>query len=480
MQKRLLGLLSIFFILTATAAGLVLVRQSQNLSEKAVAPTCNKNTHGSCGPTAGCDAGKKCVCSGGNDCSCESDLSCSVCTQCVNKKCVGWDPNGQKPPDSVCKCEKCVNKKCVAWDPRAPSPSNWKPTGDKQCGGGGGGGGGDGDEDEATPTPAPKCNNTNVNPAKLSPGSAGTLKIFGTTFRGGSVTYRFALKLNSTTCSKTEADKVIEAKFTEGEVTEVDTELALTASDKVCLFITYKVGTQERTARGWIAPNAENKCTKNNSSPKDLTPVIEAAGNPFAKQCWEIDMEECKFNSMGLAFTVGEGGAGPSPSPSGTPDPNVTGLKVRFQGITQKRADQKVSVSFGTTWSETDLNISNDESGVYTIPVSGVPTGTYNVRVKGHSHLQKLFSNLVYNGVGANLSTSESLQMRAGDVTDDNTITIEDIAQVSSFYTDFSVTVDGGNSKMVASDINKDQIISIQDLALIAINWSDLTIKGDQ
>ena len=487
MQKRLLGLLSIFFILTATASGLVLVRQSQNISEKAApAKLCDRNGFGKCGNNGGCGTEEECVCIG-NDCKCKRTDKCSIlCEQCINQKCVAWNPNAPKPPDSVCKCEKCANKKCVAWDPRAPNPSDWKPTGDTQCqdGGGGGGGGGGNATPTPTPTPAPKCNGTNPNPAKLSPNGEGTLKIFGTTFRGGSINYKFSLKKNSTTCSPTEADKVVEAQFTEGEVAEVDTQLSLTTSDKVCLFLSYKVGGQERQARGWIAPNGENKCTKNNSSPKDLSPVIEAAGNPFASQCWEIALDECKFNSMGLAFAIGEGGAGPTPSPTGsplgTPDPNVTGLKVRFQGITQKRNDQKVSVSFDNSWSETDLNVSNDDTGVYTIPVSGVLAGTYDVRVKGHSHLQKLFSNLVYNGVGADLSTSESLQMRAGDVTDDNAITIEDIAQVSSFYTDFSVPVDTNNTKMVAADINKDSLITIQDLALIAINWSDIRIEGDQ
>lgn len=438
-QKRLLGLLSIFFILTATSAGLILIKQNQNISEKASTSNtkCTYDEKGLCGPTkaSNCKTGERCV-------------------ECGNNN----------PPSYCCKT-------------------------DSTCGGSGNGGGGTTGNNSGSPTPSPTappaCKNTKSNPATFSGiTKSGNLFIYGTIYRGGSGTVKIAVKLNATSCGDNNADKVIEQRFSEDEVVTIDTRLAVKSGDKVCAKTSYKLSGNYVDFKGWIPPDSENKCTKNGSSPKDLTPVTEAAGDSIAsKQCWEGDEDECKYNSMGLVFGVGAGTAGSSPQPTAEPDDSV-GLKVRFQGITSKKADQKVHVAFesngSTIWSQDDLLVSNDDNGVYTIPVSGVAAGTYNIRVKGHSHLQKLFPQLVYNGTGKNLSTSEDLQMKAGDVTDDNQITIDDVALVSSFYSDFSVAVDTNNNQMVASDINKDGIITIQDLALIAINWSDIRVTGDQ
>ena len=68
----------------------------------------------------------------------------------------------------------------------------------------------------------------------------------------------------------------------------------------------------------------------------------------------------------------------------------------------------------------------------------------------------------------------------AGDTTNDNKITIEDISNISRYYTDFSVAVDNNDTSMKSADITKDGTITIQDLALASINWSDLTVVGDQ
>lgn len=184
--------------------------------------------------------------------------------------------------------------------------------------------------------------------------------------------------------------------------------------------------------------------------------------------------------------------ATPTPGPSPTPNPDMTipdGLtfKLRFQGITSKRNDQIVNAYLLKDGAEVrslpEVTISNGDDGVYILPFGeSVPADTYTLKVKGHSHLQKTFTNVVYNGGNqlVNLSETEANQARAGDVTDDNVITIEDIAQVSRFFTDFSVPVNTDDAAMVASDINKDGIITIQDLALIAINWSDFRVEGDK
>ncbi len=121
------------------------------------------------------------------------------------------------------------------------------------------------------------------------------------------------------------------------------------------------------------------------------------------------------------------------------------------------------------------ISFSKDDAG------RRIPAGVYSLSIKGNSHLRKKFENIeIGNGnVTIDKSTRDEEQLKAGDINNDNAITIEDQSIVRRFYTDFRVKVTASNSQMVNADVNKDGYITIDDLALIALNWSDITVPGD-
>jgi len=129
---------------------------------------------------------------------------------------------------------------------------------------------------------------------------------------------------------------------------------------------------------------------------------------------------------------------------------------------------------------------SSNSNGTYNVrltnPQNALIPGTIAIKIKGPSHLQKSVPSIIYTGPGTtiDLTQSESQILLAGDTTNDNKITIEDISNISRYYTDFSVAVDNNDTSMKSADITKDGTITIQDLALASINWSDLTVVGDQ
>lgn len=166
------------------------------------------------------------------------------------------------------------------------------------------------------------------------------------------------------------------------------------------------------------------------------------------------------------------------------PDPTKSLIfKVRFQGINTQANDQIVRATLSLGYSTLftgNVIATADEQGIYTIMIDNsqqkIAAGTYAIKIKGPSHLQGNFQNIVYSGSGAqtfDFTTQESQQMRAGDINSDNKVTIEDVSALSKYYTKFSVPVIPTDAKMVAADVNKDGFITIQDLALVAINWSE-------
>lgn len=183
----------------------------------------------------------------------------------------------------------------------------------------------------------------------------------------------------------------------------------------------------------------------------------------------------------------------PSTIPPSTPTPpptnGTTTIKVRFQGITETAQNQDMAVSIlrsGTViYSISNFNASSDSQGIYQIllnnTLANIIPGTYQIKIKGTSHLNKSFQNISVpnNQSLIDLSQDETYQLRSGDVNSDNKITVDDISKVLSYYNDFSTPVSVSDIQMKASDVNKDGYITIQDIALIAINWSDFTVQGD-
>jgi len=187
---------------------------------------------------------------------------------------------------------------------------------------------------------------------------------------------------------------------------------------------------------------------------------------------------------------AGTGSASPQPitSPLPTTEPNAPGslnFKLRFQGITQKAAGQKIEIEAfqngQIVYEKEFADVQNNSDGIYLLSFDNsqnlIPSGRYTIRIKGESHLGKKFENIDVPQTGTvDLSGQE---IKAGDVNNDNEITIADIAQILSFYTSFSIPVDSQNQKMTAADINKDKKITIIDIAITALNWSNLTVSGE-
>lgn len=205
-----------------------------------------------------------------------------------------------------------------------------------------------------------------------------------------------------------------------------------------------------------------------------------------------------KVNAEAAVKAAGEGG-GPTPTPTATPKPSSTPtpppssddvfFKFRFQGIDVQAKNQTLTVKgYQNNLLKFTLiqGSSNDSKGIYQVRLdkatNNLVAGNIDLKVKGVSHLQKAIKNIAYTGLGTtlDLSLTEDNMLLAGDTTNDNKITIEDLSNISRYYTDFSVVVDENDSKMQSADITKDGFITVGDLALAAINWSDLTVTGDE
>jgi len=205
-------------------------------------------------------------------------------------------------------------------------------------------------------------------------------------------------------------------------------------------------------------------------------------------------------NVLGDTFSgqvfVGQGSGTPIPTVSATPAPTTPpgidietiNMKFRLQGVVEsgKKADFSVVAKVGNQTRFTLAGeLTSSENGVFEYNINnsqaGVESGTYDLYVKADSYLTKKFASAQFDraNVVLDYSVDERHVLRAGDVDDNNKITIEDISRLLTFYTDFSVEVDPTNENMVKSDLNKDGAITIQDPALFGINWSDFEVEGD-
>jgi hypothetical protein len=187
-----------------------------------------------------------------------------------------------------------------------------------------------------------------------------------------------------------------------------------------------------------------------------------------------------------------------TPSPTSTPIVGKITLLFRQQGITTSPtsgiAEQlntyiTLKSNGGVTYKIEGIKPAVGSSGIWTASFSQdsqgrfIPAGTYDILIKGVSHLQKKFTSIQISNNQQNKidkSTNTKDELKAGDTNNDNSITIEDISTVLKFYTDFKVPVNKNDLTMIQSDINKDGFITIDDVALVALNWSDFVVKGDE
>lgn len=192
--------------------------------------------------------------------------------------------------------------------------------------------------------------------------------------------------------------------------------------------------------------------------------------------------------TTGTPIPTATGGAVGSPTPTVTPDPSQTAtlnFSVKFQGISQKRADQKVGVRVvkGDFEEEfTDINMVSNDSGVYTgsVVLTGVPvSGGYSIFIKGPKHLAKKFCT---NGqtsrcsgqggltlvAGANTFDFSKMALEAGDLPNPNSSGAQDGVCNSVDYSLAKNRLGSSSSTDLAiADVNLDGVVNTIDSTLI-------------
>lgn len=443
--------------------------------------SCKKSLVGKCGSDGGCSTGDMCTYYM-EEYICKNDSSCDSSTPPGGG---GGDTSGSCSSESAAKClekspgDTCKSgKKCKKTSKKGSDGKNiCKCSGTSS----------DDDEEDSSST---------TNPSKIGPfTSAGEVVIF---FQPTTYKVKIALKKNSDTCSLSSYDKLLESSNFSSSA-KITTGVTVASGDYLCVYVE-NIGTDTTKvypALGWTAPES-NKCGQGEYEKVDISSLVAkvttAGLTAFSTQCWGDYGVEEDYNDFALIFAISGTASSSSPSPSPTSSPTTsTGIfdvLFRLQGITESRTAKESTITIEKSGSVikklTGITSTSSSSGIFETKIDSSTfcssSNTFDVLIKGQSHLAKKFEGVSIKCDGSILdkSTDADDELIAGDVNGDNTISIEDISIVLKYYTDFSVTVDSTKSEMVASDINKDGFITIDDAALVALNWSDFTVSGDE
>lgn len=139
-------------------------------------------------------------------------------------------------------------------------------------------------------------------------------------------------------------------------------------------------------------------------------------------------------------------------------------FKVKFQGISEKRADKTVKLTFKQDGQvmigSKEVQVNSDQNGIYSGNLSGITLGTYDIFVKGWSHLGKKFSGVSLEQI-TNSFDWTGTTLLAGDADGNNIINIQD----------FGILVTDYQKTQSRADFNLDGVVNIQDFRFIAENY---------
>ena len=169
----------------------------------------------------------------------------------------------------------------------------------------------------------------------------------------------------------------------------------------------------------------------------------------------------------------------PTPTPTSAPLTGTLNFKVKFQGITSQRSDKTVRVTLRPNAINTIFNpvLTADSAGIYSGSIVNIVPGTYDIYVKGASHLQKKETlTPVAINIGSNVYDWSSLNLVAGDFDDLNNIDIIDVASLINNWTQSSTVVTPVTKKF---DIDDNDKIDIIDVASVINNWTASSVPGD-
>lgn len=114
------------------------------------------------------------------------------------------------------------------------------------------------------------------------------------------------------------------------------------------------------------------------------------------------------------------------------------------------------------------VEMAGSVNGLYTsvAPLTGIPTGTYTVTIKGPTHLERVFTGVVLNS-GNNSQDFSAQILKAGDLVNDDVL---DIFDYNAIIADFGPRMPVGGSP---ADFDRDNDVDIFDYNFLVGNFGD-------
>ncbi len=157
-----------------------------------------------------------------------------------------------------------------------------------------------------------------------------------------------------------------------------------------------------------------------------------------------------------------------TPTSTPTPVPALLVGHVDWQGRPpQPSTLQQLPITLTLKMGTAEINYpsqNTDASGFFTVPVTGLPSGTYSWRVKGPKFLANSGSVVL---TGGGTTQAEMGQLRAGDSDNDNVVNVNDFAIVQRA---FGRTIGNGRYDDRA-DFTGDQVVNVHDFNLMKVNF---------
>jgi len=146
-------------------------------------------------------------------------------------------------------------------------------------------------------------------------------------------------------------------------------------------------------------------------------------------------------------------------------------LKLKFQGISTKKSDKVIKVVLKQAGVEKyrfdSVTVSFNDTGIAQGTIRNITPGTYDIYIKGWSHLTRKFSGVVISSAVVDKDLT-GVVIRTGDATADDKVNIQD----------FGILVrDYSNVPQSPADFDLSGVVNIQDFGYMVSNY---LLQGEQ